>query len=192
MASELTKNVIWDRTEVMKMADSRHIVYSGKTLCDNYRRALENCVTAAQAIRLYKNCISWALLERYPTKEDLLSFASTATLAENGVFINTEFKGERIDNHVCCVFIGCKGHIRTGLNLKKQIIPKLYLSEGSSLIVDADANLMYPIDVELYYGSHIHGDRLSVKSYNDKTAKDNVGFTDEELNTKPNMEMTDL
>lgn len=182
----------WNRDKVLQMAATRKINYSGSTLCANYRNPLERCETAEQAIRLMKNCISWVLLERYPAKAEMLSFADKETWAKNGVYIDTEFDGERIDSHVCCVFIGCKGHIKTGLNLKKQIIPKLYLSEGSSLIVDADANLIYPIDVELYYGSHIHGDRLSVKSYNDKTAKDNVGFTDEELNTKPNMEMTDL
>ncbi len=182
----------FNKDKVLRMADSRIITHSGQTMCGIYRTPLEQCETAEQAIRLYKNAISFALLEKLPTKTEMLSFADKEVWARNGVYIDTEFDGERIDSHVCCVFIGCKGHIRTGLNLKKQIIPKLYLSEGSSLIVDADANLIYPIDVELYYGSHIHGDRLSVKSYNDKTAKDNVGFTDEELNTKPNMEMTDL
>lgn len=194
MASELTKNETWDRTEVMKMADSRHIVYSGKTLCDNYRRALENCVTAAQAIRLYKNCISWALLERYPTKEDLLSFASTATLAENGVFINTEFKGERIDNHICCVFLGCKGWIRTGLNKEKGIIPMLYLSDGSNLKIEVDNGFRRTIPVELYYGSKAGGNikRLRIKDCNRLTAKENIGFSEEELSQEPDMNNKEL
>lgn len=176
------------------MADTRTINYSGKTLCENYRRPLGKCETAAQAIRLYKNCISWALQERYPTKEDLLAFASKQTLAENGVYIDTEFSGERIDGHVCCVFLGCRGWISTGLNVEKKIIPMLYLSEGSRLKINVDDALMRPVPVELYYGSKAGGNRrrLSVKDCNRLRAEDNTGFTEEELSINPSTDNEDL
>lgn len=177
----------WNKEKVFEMADNRVINYSGKTLCSNYRTPLENCKTASQAIRLYKNCISWALLEQYPNKEEMLSFADKETWANNGVYIDTEFNGERIDEHIFCVFINCKGHIRTGLNIKKQIIPKLYLSEGSSLSVEVDENLRFPIDVELYYGSEISGSKLKVINNNKQTAKENIGFSKEELGTDPDL-----
>lgn len=185
---------MWQKEKVIEMADTRIINYSGKTLCNNYRNPLERCDTAAQAIRLYKNCISWALQERYPTKEDLLAFASKETLAENGVYINTEFNGERIDNHICSVFLGCKGWISTGLNIEKAIIPMLYLSEGSNLKVKVDDGLLSPIPVELYYGSKVGGDmkRLSIKGCNGLTAKENVGFTEKELSVDPDLNNTDL
>ena len=178
----------WHKDSVLAMADSRIINYSGSTLCANYRNPLERCDTAAQAIRLYKNCISWALQERYPTKEDLLGFASKETLAENGVFIDTEFDGERIDSHICCVFLGCKGWIRTGLNVEKAIIPMLYLSEGSRIKVKVDDNIP-TIPVELYYGSRVGGNvkKLAVKDCNHLTAKDNVGFSAEELSVDPDI-----
>lgn len=170
----------WDKDRVMSMADNRIITYSGKTLCGNYRNPLERCRTAAQAIRLYKNCISWALQERYPTKEDLLSFADRETLAENGVYIDMNFDGERIDGHVCCVFLNCTGKIRTGLNVEKRIIPMLYLSEGSSLEIGTDSTCRPgTIPVELYYGSSLTGyipGSLAVYDYNGLTAKDNKGF----------------
>lgn len=187
-------NNSWQKGKVIEMADTRIINYSGATLCKNYRNPLERCETAAQAIRLYKNCISWALQERYPTKEELLAFISKETLAENGVYIDMTFDGERIDNHICCVFLGCKGWISTGLNIGKAIIPMLYLSEGSSLEIKVDNGLLSPIPVELYYGSEVDGDTnsLTVKDCNDLTASDNVGFTDEELSVDPDLDNTDL
>lgn len=179
----------WDKDKVMSMADSRKIGYSGSTLCSNYRRPLERCETAAQAIRLFKNCVSWALLERYPAKAEMLSFAKKEVWAENGVYIDTVFNGERIDGHVCCAFIGCKGSISTGLNTEKAIIPMLYLSEGSDLDITVDGGLLHPVPVELYYGSNARGDvsRMSVKDCNRLSVADNVGFSDEELSTDPDV-----
>lgn len=187
-------NQDWQKDKVIEMADSRIINYSGETLCKNYRNPLERCETAAQAIRLYKNCISWALQERYPTKDDLLAFASKETLAENGVYVDTVFNGERINSHICCVFLNCKGWISTGLNLDKAIIPMLYLSEGCDLKVKVDDRLLHPVSAELYYGSKIGGNRkrLSVKDCKHLTAKENVGFSDEELSVDPNIDNTDL
>lgn len=184
----------WNKTKVMEMADARIITYSGKSLCSNYRNPLERCETAAQAIRLYKNCISWALQEQYPTKDDLLAFAPKETLAENGVYIDMEFNGERIDNHICCVFLNCKGWITTGLNLEKAIIPMLYFSEGTDLKVKVDKILRHPIPIELYYGSKVGGNRkrLSIKDYNRLTAKDNIGFSDNALAVDPNITNEDL
>lgn len=184
----------WKKSEVMEMANTRVINYSGATLCDNYRNPLERCETPAQAIRLYKNCISWALQERYPTKEELLAFATKETLADNGVYIDMEFNGERIDGHIVCVFLNCKGRISTGLNLNKAIIPMLYLSEGCDLKIKVDDGLLHTIPVELYYGSKVHGDinRLAVKDNNGMTAKDNVGFTEEELSIAPDTNNIDL
>lgn len=184
----------WNKTKVMEMADSRIITYSGRSLCDNYRNPLQRCDTAAQAIRLYKNCISWALQERYPTKDDLLAFAPKETLAENGVFIDTVFNGERIDSHICCVFLNCCGWISTGLNLDKAIIPMLYLSEGSELEVKVDEGLLNHVPVELYYSSKVGGNvkAMSVKDRNHLTAKDNIGFTDEQLSVDPDLDNADL
>ena len=184
----------WQKEKIIEMADSRIINYSGKTLCANYRNPLERCETAAQAIRLYKNCISWALQERYPTKEELLEFADRQTLAANGVYIDMNFAGERIDNFVCCVFLGCKGWISTGLNIDKAIIPMLYLSEGCDLKVKVDSGLLHAIPVELYYGSKVGGNikSLSVKNCNGLTAKENIGFTEKELSIDPDLDNTDL
>lgn len=190
MAEEMN----WDKAKVLEMADTRVINYSGTTLCGNYKSPLKECKTATQALRLYKNCISWALQERYPTKEDLLAFADKDVLAENDIYIDREFSGERIDEHICCVFINCKGWITTGLNLDKAIIPMIYLSEGSDLLIKVDENLTRPIPVELYYGSKVKGDtkRLAVKDCNALTAKDNVGFTEEQLAIDPEINNIDL
>lgn len=181
----------WDKKRVIKMADTRIITYSGKSLCDNYRKPLERCETPTQAIRLYKNCISWALQEKYPTKDDLLAFASKDVLAENGVYVDTTFNGDRIDDHICCVFLNCKGEISTGLNIDKKIIPMLYLSDESDLNIAVDDCLISPIPVELYYGSRAtstYMNRLRIKDLNSFTAKENIRFSDEELSINPDME----
>lgn len=184
----------WQKDKVLNMADTRIITYSGTTLCANYRNPLEHCETATQAIRLYKNCISWALQERYPTKEELLAFASKQTLAENGVFVDTLFKGERIDSHVCCVFLGCKGWIHTGLNVDKAIIPMIYLSDESSLKIEVDESIKQSIPVELYYNSCIVGDssHLSIKDCNKLTERENIDFTEVQLSIEPNLNNVDL
>lgn len=182
----------WNKSAALNMANNRIITYSGHTLCDNYRRPLEQCATAAQAIRLYKNCISWALQERYPTKEDLLAFADAKTLAENGVYVDMEFDGQRIDNHICCVFLNCTGKIHVGLNLQKKIIPMLYFSEGSKIEASADADLKRgSIPVELYYNSHIYTsdkDKFRIIDNNEASAAENIGFSLEELSTPPDMD----
>lgn len=180
----------WDKDKVLEMANSRIITYSGRSLCDNYRKPLERCETPAQAIRLYKNCISWALQERYPTKDDLLAYASKEVLAENGVYIDTVFNGERIDDHICCVFLNCEGTIKVGLNVEKAIIPMLYLSDGSNLNISVDDCLISPIPVELYYGSRATSPNLkmlNIKDCNSLTAKENIGFSDEELSIDPDI-----
>lgn len=184
----------WDKDKAINMADTRIITYSGNTLCDNYRKPLEYCETAAQAIRLYKNCISWALLERYPTKGDLLAIIPKETLAKNGVYVDMKFNGERIDGHICCVFLNCTGCISTGLNLEKKIIPMLYLSEGSQMEIDADENIIDgAIPVELYYDSMVYiktKDRCKVriKDCNRQSVKDNVGFAPEDAGMNPDMD----
>jgi len=171
----------------MSLADTRIIHYSGRTLCDNYRSPLSRCRNEAQALRLYKNCIGWALQERYPSKEELLDFTTKEVLAENGIYVDREFRGERVDDHVCCVFLGCRGTISTGLNVEKSIIPMLYLSEGSDLQLEVDGFLKSPVPVELYYGSRVscEGGRIAVKDCNRLTASDNVGFSEEELGVDP-------
>lgn len=183
----------WNKDKVLQMANERVIVYSGKTLCDNYKNPLERCQTPAQAIRLFKNCISWALQERYPTKEELLQFADKDTLAENGVYIDREFNGECINDFICCVFINCTGIIKTGYNMQKKILPMFYLSEGSGLEIIPDRNLLpRSIPIELYYGSNVYlsnrnADKFIVYDYNHLTAKENTGFTEDDENQKPDI-----
>lgn len=168
------------KSEAIHLADTRIINYSGNTLCSNYRAPLERCTDLRQAARLYKSCISWALQERYPTKEELLKMATKEELAENGIYIDTHFDGEIVNDFLCCVFIGCTGIIKTGFNKDKKIIPMLYFSENTDLrVVLSGEDILGKIPVELYYGSSIESDsidKFSIKNFNEKTAKDNTGF----------------
>lgn len=173
------------KDKAFEMADERIIAYSGKTLCANYRNALMACDNINQAARLYKSCISWALLERYPTKEELLDIANgdKAVLAKNGIFIDTLLNGELIDDFLCCVFLSCTGSIRVGLNVEKAIVPKLYLSEGTRLSVEPITPIIGKYQVELYYDSHIETkalDAFSIYDYNKHTIEENKGLVYDE------------
>lgn len=165
------------KANAMKLADNRIITCSGETMCSAYRAPLERCDDAKQAIRLWKNCVDWALQEQYPSKGEILAMFDDETLVESGVYVNKEFNGERIDGHICCVFIGCTGRISTGLNLQKEIIPTLYLSDGCDMDVEVDENLTFPVSVKLFYGSKVREagiGRLIVKDLNHLRVEDNT------------------
>lgn len=185
-------NKDWNKDKVVQMAENRLITYSGATLCENYMTPLKKCKTPQQAIRLYKNCISWALQEKYPTKDELLSFASKETLAENGVYIDNVFNGELINGFICCVFINCSGIIKTGLNVAKDILPMLYLSDSKLEIQTDSALLSNSIPIELYYDSHVYikdknKHQFIIHDYTRLTPSDNIGFNTEQLEQNPDM-----
>lgn len=158
-----------------------------KIFCHNNLKLLQECYTEAQAIRLYKVNIGYMLRMRYPTKDEANKWFSKQTQIENGIYIDMHFDGERIDDHLCCVFINCTGTIKTGLNKAKTIIPALYLSENSNMEIIVDDEIVYPLRVELYHNSIAKGDKLNIKDYNDKSETDNVMYSDEAHNINPNI-----
>ncbi len=79
----------------------------------------------------YLKIIDWSL-ER--------GFSDFATLKEHfsdceekGVFVGKTFHGELLNDLQRYVFHGCKGTIKVGLNVEKEIIPLLYLANGCRL-----------------------------------------------------------
>lgn len=64
-----------------------------------------------------------------------------------------------------------------------------YLSEGSDLKIDILDESHIPI--ELYYGSKVSVNKrkqVTIRNYNKLSAKDNIGFTEQQLSVNPNMD----
>lgn len=169
----------FDKDCLFDHIDNKTTEYNGKHICMPFYQAVHQCQTAAQAIRLFKTEISWALQTQYVTAKDLLTFTDSQTLGDNSVFIDKTFNNERIDNHVCCVFLNCRGSIRVGLNVAKAIIPMLYLSENSELTITVEDNVTVPC--ELYHGSKVATFTpylLKVSDYSQLKTTDCERFTD--------------
>lgn len=106
------------------------------------------------------------------------NFPSLALLKENfsncedkGVFVGKTFHGELLNDLQTYIFHGCKGTIKVGLNIKKSIIPMLYLANGCKLHIVGTGDVKPPKNSE----------RSNVPIYtfgkNDVSARDNVYVT---------------
>lgn len=142
---------------------------TNRGLCGSYMNPMSKVETVAQAIRLYKNCPEWAIENQYPPLDWFRNVIGKDVCAENGFYIDTEFDGERIDRHICCIFHNCTGSISTGLNSAKQIIPMLYVASGSNLNVNVDDGINIPCYI--FDNSVVKGNLVLKKSV--KTNYDN-------------------
>ena len=118
-------------------------------MCSENRHALEGVESQAEAIELYKKTIDWALEEGYPCLETLRRDFSGCEVY--GIFIDRVFRGEILNDHQVYVFHNCSGTIRTGLNVRRRIIPMLYFANGCNMDVkainDRDAKVRVPLYV---------------------------------------------
>lgn len=106
---------------------------SAHHMCAENRLALESISDKASAIALYKKTIDWALEEGYPCMDTLRRDFSDCEAY--GIFVDKHFNGELLDDQAVYVFHNCTGTIRTGLNVKKRIIPMLYFANGCDMSV---------------------------------------------------------
>lgn len=138
---------------------------SSHHMCEENRLALDSVETKAEAISLYKKTIDWALEEGYPSIPTLRRYFSDCE--EYGIFVDKIFHGELLDEHQVYVFHNCRGQIRTGLNLQKQIIPMLYFANGCEMsVVGSGESVRVPLYV---FGTNDilaeKGDGLEFKFY---------------------------
>ena len=130
----------WIR-QLRKEASAHH-------MCAENRLALSSIEDKSAAISLYKKTIDWALEEGYPCMETLRREFSDCGVY--GVFVDHHFDGEILDEHAVYVFHNCTGTIRTGLNVKKQIIPMLYFANGCDMSVKGLSGKKLQARVPLY------------------------------------------
>lgn len=117
-------------------------------MCAENRSALESVDTKSDAVSLYKKTIDWALEEGYPNLATLRrDFSDCESL---GVFVDKHFDGEILIDHKVYVFHNCTGTIRTGLNVKRRIIPMMYFANGCEMDVRGIQESAMQVRVPLY------------------------------------------
>lgn len=124
------------------------------SMCEENIEGLKACQTKAAAVSLYKKTIDWALEKDFPSLDFIRKeFAECRDL---GIFVDTEFRGELLNEHQCYVFHNCHGHLTVDLNVEKRIIPMLYFANGCNLrITRAETLQSSHIKVPLYiYGEN--------------------------------------
>lgn len=118
-------------------------------MCADNRAYLNACETKADAIRLYKQTIDWALEEGYPDLDFLRK--EFAHQESEGFYIDHHFEGETLNEQQVYVFHHCTGTIRVGLNLAKKIIPMCYFANNCDMtILGIEGERMFPDRVPLY------------------------------------------
>lgn len=131
---------LWKR-QLRREASAHH-------MCEENRSALDSVETTADAIKLYKRTIDWALEEGYPSIDTLRKYF--AGCESEGVFIDRHFSGEILTEQKVYVFHNCTGVIRVGLNVQKRIIPMLYFANGCQMTIKPTISSSLDIRVPLY------------------------------------------
>jgi len=137
-------------------------------MCAENRDALESITSKGEAIDLYKKTIDWALEEGYPNLATLRR--DFADCEAYGIFVDKHFTGEILDQHEVYVFHNCTGTIRTGLNIKRKIIPMLYFANGCNMDIKGIPGSATRSRVPLYvFGDNRvageHSDDIECKVY---------------------------
>lgn len=118
-----------------------------------------------ELVDFYIESPDWCLERNYPTLPFLREHF--ANIEDKGVFVDTTFKGELLNDKQAYIFHNCKGTIKVGLNVEKANIPMLYLANGCRLKIQGVGEIV-PRD---------KSDRTMVPIYtfgkNDVAAKDN-------------------
>ena len=114
-------------------------------MCRENFLALERCGSKESAIVLYKRTIDWALEESYPGLDVIRQHFSDSE--DCGIYVDKDFGEPKEIGDKVAVFHHCNGVIRAGLDVKRAIIPMLYLADGSHLTVEGNG---YDVIVPVY------------------------------------------
>ena len=117
-------------------------------MCEENRTALSQATTKADAIALYLKTIDWALEEDYPGLNVIRQHFSDCE--EYGVYVDKTFSGETLIDLPVYVFHNCRGTIKVGLNVEKQIIPMLYFANNCDMTIISSDHLGLRNRVPLY------------------------------------------
>ncbi len=120
-----------------------------KGICsDGFKHMLQSTDTDA-LIEYYLANPDWCLERDFPN----LSFLREhfADIGNKGIFVDKEFNGELLNDKQVYIFHHCKGTVKVGLNVEKEIIPMLYFANDCQmLIVEDEKDIVHPIKVPMY------------------------------------------
>ena len=127
------------------------IIDSG--VCNEYRELVTRASSKVEVLALYKRGIDWCLEKNSPPLDLLRKYIPDC--AASGIFIDRHFDGDTLDDQQVYVFHHCTGTIRTGLNLKKRIIPMLYFANGCSMAVEPSSDISACVPLYVYGGNDV-------------------------------------
>lgn len=118
-------------------------------ICPDGLARLQNS-TMGDAVGYYVQNPNWCIERNYPTLRFIEE--NFADCEDMGVFVNKQFKGEVLSGKQTYILHNCKGHVFVAMDYRKNIIPMLYLANGSRLSVRCNQkeNASHPIAVPIY------------------------------------------
>lgn len=141
-------------------------------MCNENLIALKACSSKKDAIELYKKTIDWALEENYPPLSVLRR--SFSNCEEYGLYVDKEFRGEKLMDQQVYVLHHCSGTINVELNIEKKIIPMIYLANDCDITIKRPESSAFSIRVPIYsFGENIirakNTDNVEFRIYNFET-----------------------
>lgn len=104
-------------------------------------------------VEYYVENPDWCMERDFPDYALLERLAGE--LSGHGVYVGREFSGELLNERQVYIFHGCRGVIRVGLNVERELIPMLYVANGCRLRIvgvgDSEAgDARHQVNVPVY------------------------------------------
>lgn len=113
-------------------------IADAKGICAEGHKTLLECADKDALVDYYVQNPDWCLECDFPTLQMLRDHFSDA--GKMGVYVDHTFHGEVLNNLQTYIFHNCKGTIKVGLNVEKQLTPMLYLANGCRLRIVGDGD----------------------------------------------------
>lgn len=94
-------------------------------------------------IAYYLQNPDWCMERNFPDLETLST--EFGDIQDRGVYINTQFNGEMLDDLQTYIFHNCTGRIRVRLNTERKLIPMLYFANNCDMVIECDDNISVPL-----------------------------------------------
>lgn len=121
-------------------------------ICAKGLARLEGIRDADSLLDFYTENPDWCLERGFPTWETLREMGRDfgEEMERHGVYLDREFEGEILTERQTYVFLGCRGKVRTGLNIEKGVIPMLYFAGGNDMGIGEMAGTGPGVKVPVY------------------------------------------
>lgn len=94
-------------------------------------------------INYYIQNPDWCLERNFPDLQTLATRFSD--LSHKGIYVNTTFHGEVLNDLQAYIFHNCKGVIKTRLNLALKIIPMFYFANNCDITIECMEGIVIPL-----------------------------------------------